>query len=87
MVHSGLKLLESISRTKEGVEYLKKDGLGMRALVTLLEKHPEERAILNIGANILGKIATISDLDAALISLKTGGLFLSKNSFLFPIKN
>ena len=73
IVQSGLKLLESISKTKEGVEYLKKDGVGMRALVTLLEKHPEERAILNIGANILGKIATISDLDQALNSLKSGG--------------
>ena len=76
VVHSGLKLLESIARTKEGVEYLKKDGLGMRAMVTLLEKHPEERAILNIGASILGKIATIEDLDNALNSLKSGGLII-----------
>jgi hypothetical protein len=76
IVQSGLKLLESISRTKEGVEYLKKDGLGMRAMVTLLEKHPEERAILNIGANILGKIATVADLDQALATLKSGGIYL-----------
>lgn len=73
VVQAGLKLLESISKTKEGVEYLKKDGLGMRAMVTLLEKHPEERAILNLGSSILGKIATVVDLDNALASLKSGG--------------
>lgn len=45
----------------------------MRAMVTLLEKHPEERGILSIGANILGKIATISDLDQSINSLKSEG--------------
>lgn len=73
IVQSGLKFLESVAKTKEGVEYLKKDGIGMKALVSLLEKHPEEKAILNTGANILGKVATISDLTNALSSLKDGG--------------
>lgn len=84
IVQSGLKLLESISRTKEGVEYLKKDGVGMKAMVTLLSKHPEERAILNIGANILGKIATVSDLDNAIAALKSGGTIFF---YIFQIPN
>lgn len=75
IVQSGLKFLEQISKTKEGVEYLKKDGIGMKALVTLLEKHPEEKGILNSASNILGRVATISDLNNALGNLKDGGIY------------
>ena len=45
----------------------------MRVLTNLLEKHPEEKAILNSAAAILGKVATISDLTNALGSLNEGG--------------
>jgi hypothetical protein len=73
IVHSGLKFIENVCKSAEGVEYLKKDGLGMRCLTTLLEKHPEERAILSSGGVILGKIASVSDLTNALGSLNEGG--------------
>lgn len=73
-MHSGLKFIENICKSQEGVEYLKRDGLGMRVLTNLLEKHPEEKAILNSGAAILGKVATISDLTIALGSLNEGGI-------------
>ena len=47
----------------------------MRVLTNLLEKHPEEKAILNSGAAILGKVATIGDLTNALGSLNEGGIY------------
>ena len=47
----------------------------MQAVYRLMEKHTTENAVLNVGANVLKKVATISDLRNALDSLKDGGGF------------
>jgi hypothetical protein len=45
----------------------------MQAIVSLMEKHPTEKAVLNVGASVLKKVATIADLRNAMDSLKNGG--------------
>ena len=78
VVQAGLKLIDTISKSVEGIEYLKKDGRGMQSIVTLMERHSNERAVLNLGASILGKIATITDLNEALQALLAGKIKIDK---------
>lgn len=47
--------------------------MGMQAIVSLMEKHPTEKAVLNVGASVLKRVATIADLRNAMDSLKNGG--------------
>ena len=42
----------------------------MQSLVKIMELHPNSKAVLNVGASILGKIATLADLNNALEELK-----------------
>lgn len=62
---SSFKLLELLSRTTEGIEYMKKNN-ALQTIVRCMEKHPYDKEILSNGSAILSKIVTISDLNQVL---------------------
>lgn len=62
---SSFKLLELLSRTAEGIEYMKKNN-ALQTIVRCMEKHPYDKEILSNGSAILSKIVTISDLNQVL---------------------
>jgi len=71
-VLAGLRILSSVLSINEGYELLKTDSLGTKIIVKVLENHPEDRAINNVSANALEKLATIEDIENALNAVKAG---------------
>lgn len=69
IVTSILKLLELLSRSSEGIKYMKKNN-SLEAIVSSMEKHPYEKELLSNGSTILSKIVTMSDLNNILTILK-----------------
>ena len=69
IVTSALKLLELLSRTSEGIEYMKKNN-SLETIVSCMEKHPYDKQLLSNGSSILSKIVTMSDLNNVLDVLK-----------------
>jgi hypothetical protein len=48
VVESGMKILEAICNTKEGLELLRKDPNTMKILVPALQKHPHAKFISDV---------------------------------------
>ena len=71
VVQAGLKFIENISRSADGIAYLKKAGQGMKLLVKIMDMHQNDKSILNIGSQILAKIATVEDLDLCLKKIQS----------------
>ena len=74
IAQSGLKLVENIAKSKEGLEYLKQNDTAMQAIVQIMDAHPNDSSVLNIGSNVLGSLATVQDLNSALADLRSGNL-------------
>ena len=64
-----LRLLELLSRTMEGVEYMKKNN-SLEAIVSCMEKHPYEKDLLSNGSLILSRLVTMADFNNVLMLLR-----------------
>lgn len=48
IVESGMKILEAICNTKEGLDILRKDSNTMKIIVPVLQKHPHAKFISDV---------------------------------------
>lgn len=76
-----LRLLELLSRTMEGVEYMKKNN-SLEAIVSCMEKHPYEKDLLSNGSLILSRLVTMADFNNVLLLLRNNESSLLNISIL-----